>query len=385
MARAPFRIFKRESKDRATGKAVTRYCARFFDEDGTILRTKTLEASSATKAALEAKGLLDKGGSISSDPLALDFLEGFWKPDSDYATMKRLRGRPLSAGYIKVSSYLVGKHLAEPLHGVLLSSLTVPRMEKTIRAMAAAGTGHRTINAVIASVRVPVSDWARKHRVPDPLEYMTKLAETPRERGTLSLAEIKAIIGLGDESPRAVAAVLLGALCGLRLGEMRGLQWSDVDRENHTLHLIHNYLDDEGMKAPKCGSKRDVPLPDLVLDALDLCLRTSPYTPSFVLWNDKKTDLPFAKKSIENGLARILRGIGVDDEKQASRNLVVHGLRHTFVSLSRASGLPDFAVMRLAGHKSLVMTERYSHSDKVVDLATARLAMNGALSKAGGA
>ena len=70
MARAPFSVFKRNSRDRVTGKPVLRYVARFFDEDGNVLKTKTLEATSETKATLEAKGLLDTGeGAVQADPL----------------------------------------------------------------------------------------------------------------------------------------------------------------------------------------------------------------------------------------------------------------------------------------------------------------------------
>jgi hypothetical protein len=75
MARAPFSIFKRKSKDRATGKPVVRYVARFFDEDGKVIKTKTLEATNSTKVTLEAKVLFDNGeGAARADPLILDFL-----------------------------------------------------------------------------------------------------------------------------------------------------------------------------------------------------------------------------------------------------------------------------------------------------------------------
>ncbi|MDA8409461.1 MAG: site-specific integrase [Treponema sp.] len=256
--------------------------------------------------------------------------------------------------------------------------------------MAAHGSSGRTQNAVIAALRVPVTHWARQHRAADPLEYLSKSANTPRERGTLSLDEIRKIIAIPDESPRVIGAVLLGALCGLRLGEARGLQWTDIDRDANILHIRNNFVEGEtALKGPKCGSKRDVPLPAPVVEALDLCLREAPYTPSFCLWNEKRTDRPFGKYAIESGLARVLRTIGIDDAAQIQRNLCFHSMRHTFVSLSRASGLPDFVVQRLAGHKSASQMERYSHADKVVDFTDAREKMAAALApkplRAGGA
>jgi hypothetical protein len=58
MACAPFSVFRRNSRDRKTGKALIRYCARFFDEDRNVVRTKTLKATTSTKAVLEARTFL---------------------------------------------------------------------------------------------------------------------------------------------------------------------------------------------------------------------------------------------------------------------------------------------------------------------------------------
>jgi integrase len=363
-----------------TGKAIVRFVARFYDDDGAVVRTQTLEAKNKTAAVLEAKRLVDKGGISSSDPLILDFLADFWKIDSDYAKMKALRGRPLSVRYIEINASSIKKHLSKPLKGVHFRELTVPRMEKIVLSFAASGINPRTINFLIQAIRVPVSDWARRHRVADPLQYLQRVAEHPRERGTLSLDEIAKITVLESESPRVKAAVLLGALCGLRMGEARGLEWGDVDEETGLLHIVHNWVDNrEGVKAPKCGSARDVPLPAAVLAAVKLCRAVAPEGSQFVLYNEKRIDRPADRQILERGFRSVLGKIGIDDGARKSRNLVFHGLRHTFISLQRANGIPDFAVMRLAGHKSFAMTERYSHAENVVDFAAARVALDNAL------
>ena len=49
-----------------------------------------------------------------------------------------------------------------------------------------------------------------------------------------------------------------------------------------------------------------------------------------------------------------------------------HSLRHGFISISRLAGLSDFEIQGLAGHKSGVMMERYSHAAQVLDFAAAR-------------
>lgn len=378
--RAPFSVFKRPSRDRATGKEVVRFVARYFDEEGTVVRTRTLQATNKTAAVLEAKRLLDKGeGIASADPLALDFLLAFWRSDSTYARMKALQGHPLSKGYVSNNAAVISKHLAGPLKGVRLRQLSTSRMERVVLDLSDSGVNPRTLNYLLQAVRVPITDYSRKHRIPDPLQYLPRAAEHPRERGTLSLDEVAKIAALEGESPRVRAAVLLGALCGLRLGEARGLQWQDVDAEAGLLHIRHNWVDTEGAKGPKCGSFRDVPLPAVVLDALELCRAIAPDGVRYVLFSEGNKERPIEKRTIEHGFRALLVKIGIDTDAQKARNLVYHGLRHTAVSMMRASGLPDFAVMRLAGHRSAGMMEHYSHSDRVVDFAQARAALDDAI------
>lgn len=161
MARAPFSVFKRNSRDRATGKPVVRFVVRFFDEDGNVVKTKTLEATKLKVATLKAKALLDQDeGVAKADPLVLDFLADFWKIDSDYAKMKKLRGRTLSYHYVEINALIVKKHLGPSLKGVRLHSLSVPRLERIILDLSAAGVNPRTINGLIGAVRVPLTHFS---------------------------------------------------------------------------------------------------------------------------------------------------------------------------------------------------------------------------------
>jgi integrase len=61
----------------------------------------------------------------------------------------------------------------------------------------------------------------------------------------------------------------------------------------------------------------------------------------------------------------VLEAIGIDAEARKMRHLTPHSGRHSFVSLSRTTGLSDFAVMALSGHKSMDMLKRYSDANTV--------------------
>lgn len=380
MARAPFSIFVRTGKD---GKRF--YSVRFFDPDGTVIKTKVLrEARSVTAASrIASKMLADGVVSNATNPMALDYLASFWDRDSDYVRGRALRGVVLSDRYIEVNGYLVSRHLAGPLKGKRLLEVTPLFLEKLVLKMDKEGCSARTINSTLQALKVPFGYFCRQHRLANALTSVERLHESPRERGILTADEIGRIIALEGESPRVIASMLLGALCGLRLGEVRGLQWEDIDEAAGTITICHNFVSDgEGVKAPKWGSVRTVPVPSPVLDAMNLCAAASPYGRSgFVLWNEKRKDAPIASKTIPDGFRRILIAIGISEKQRAERNLVFHGLRHTFVSLTRAASVPDFIVQRMAGHKSMDMTNHYSHTEGIIDFAAAKASIEAAVSR----
>lgn len=377
MKRTPFSVFRRSIPQR-DGSRKTAYYARFFDDLGRVVKTKALGAQTKTDAYLEAQKLLDKEGRGSTNPFVLDFLAAFWKPDSPYAMLKALRGNPLSASYISINASIINKHLARHLNGVRFNDLSVTMFESIVLKLSEQGAKPRTINSLIQAVRVPVSDYCRKNRIPDPLQYLLKVKETRRTRGTLSMEEILGIADLAELDLRVKTAILLGAFCGLRMGEARGLQSADVDFGKGQLVVAHNYVNTEGLKGPKWNSRRIVPLPDIVAKLIQECLGKRPAS-QYVLFNNCREDVPISSNPLERGFRAALIGVGISEEKRRERNLVFHGLRHTYVSLVRASGFPDFIVMRLAGHKSTEMMEHYSHIDSVVDLGKVRLSLDEAI------
>jgi integrase len=53
----------------------------------------------------------------------------------------------------------------------------------------------------------------------------------------------------------------------------------------------------------------------------------------------------------------------------------LHSLRLTYVSFSRARGIPDFAVQSFVGHKNASTTTIYSHPE-VIDFKQAKKSIN---------
>ncbi len=381
MARAPFSICERKTE---TGRAY--FVARFYGTNGKIVKTKSFpDAKTAASAARKAEALLRDGIiANASNPDAAAYLKTFWTRESDYVRGRALRGVVHSEDYIKISAMVIHKHLDPKVKGMRLLDISADFLEGVVLDLSISGARPRTVNAVIDALRIPVKYFCKRNRLADPLASIERLAERPRERGILSVAEIQKIIALKDESPRVQAGVLLGALCGLRLGECRGLMPGDIDREAGMLTIRHNAIGHEikGPKGSRPGSlrARQVPIPYPVLDALNRCASVAPSGASFVLWNDADHTRPIHGGTLQAGFKRILAKVGIDKTAAKSRNIVYHGLRHTFVSLQRSNGLPDFIIARMSGHRDVAMLENYSRgADNIVDFGKAREAIERAV------
>ena len=253
------------------------------------------------------------------------------------------------------------------------------------------------INKVMQSMTTPIRyAVARGDLDRDPFRNIKPAPDIRREKGVLTPAEVSALIRAPVTDPRSRLAVLLGLLCGLRLGEVRGLLWGDIGEE--LIAVSHNYINEDGLKAPKLGSAGTVPIPASVRAAIEEVRRISrnPAADALVMESLECTGKPLSKSHLEDALGKELEAIGIpgkwrppphpgkkltDEEmkppdgyvnEQRRRNLTFHGLRHTFVTLGRLAGISDLEIQALARHKSGAMMDRYSHAAQVLDYAAAR-------------
>jgi integrase len=398
-----------------SGKTV--FMARFLNSDGSVYRSLTLQGVKNRKeATLEAQKILNEGiVSRQEDPFIMDFLESFWKSGSDYVRERARGGVILSERYIEGSATIAKRRFERDFRGKRMSDLDKPLVDKAInrmqddlaakrleKARKAKGSdltpqekgdiekmelssraGMRTIKIALQTLTVPVRWYCEQNDIKYYLQKVKPIKVKYKERGTLSPAEVGKLLGVTDISPRIKASVLLGALCGLRLGETRGLQWEDVDFENGLITIRHNCpTGSDIIKAPKWDSVRIVPAPEEVLKALELVRAMPESSPSFVIYNQARKDAPIEEVSIPRGFHRMLERIGIDKTEREKRNLCYHGLRHTFVSLSRAGGVPDFVIKTLAGHKSMEMTDLYSHAENILDFQKAAKSLSKIISDA---
>lgn len=137
---------------------------------------------------------------------------------------------------------------------------------------------------------------------------------------------------------------------GLRAGELRALDWANVDLRAGLLHVERSWDPKEGLIEPKSrAGRRTVP----VAGVLREFLMRDENARGFVFGRSRA--IPFQPMSV-------WRRARSDWERAGLRAIGLHECRHTFASLMIAAGVNAKALSTFMGHSSVMITlDRYGH------------------------
>lgn len=148
------------------------------------------------------------------------------------------------------------------------------------------------------------------------------------------------------EEPMWNRMVIVAVNTGMRLGELLGLHWSDVDFGKRQIAVSKSMV--RGViSTPKNNKTRYIGMNRIVFDALQ---SVSSHGRVFDVPNADHITYDRTRRAIH----RICKRTGV-------RKIGWHILRHTFASRLAEKGVPLRVVQDLMGHSTIAMTERYAH------------------------
>ena len=192
-----------------------------------------------------------------------------------------------------------------------------------------------------------------------------------KEKEVFSMSEAKEFIRRLDALPEDMnyrkIPLKFMLLTGVRIAEMNGLRWSDIDYENRVVHVRRNRLYAKALgyyeKDPKTkNSIRDIPLPDvLIKDLLE-------FEKWFRLADDDfdiKKDEYYVASNIYRqpvGESTITQWLKKYEKEWGTKDISCHGLRHTYCSLLLSQNVPIQTVSKYMGHSDSTITLKvYSH------------------------
>lgn len=356
--RSPFNLYKRNGQ----------YFARFWsDIEQKYVATRATGETNRDRAVRIASDMLERGDVVprSRDPFLLDYLAEYWKQPE----------RECGERYRAEAERHIKNVVAEWPEGQKLRLSKVDRAALyRLRDWLVKQKSGRMVNRIMQSVKVPLAVAYDKAQIAqNPGLGVKKVDEKSQRRGALTVEEVQALIAWNGEK-RLHAALLLAALAGLRRGEIRALRWQYVDFDSGLIHVEENYVEIDGMKEPKAGSRRTIMLHPALDGVLRELAKVSPYTePDDFVIPQIERGVPVADVTIRRGLHKALADIGIDEQTRKARKISLHALRHTFVSHMRQV-LPDFLVQAQAGHSSERMTRDVYSDRRVVDFQAYRKA-----------
>jgi integrase len=159
-------------------------------------------------------------------------------------------------------------------------------------------------------------------------------AKRRKDPDVLTAQEMKAILEKLIPSHRAM--ILVASTVGLRVSELRGLQWQDVDSESGLLNLRRGVVNRHISEMKNAGSRKPVPLHPLVVETLDSLKVSSAY--------NKPSDWIFASRKKEGKVPVWPSSLMADHIQPAARaanvakHVSFHVFRHSLGTLLKANG-----------------------------------------------
>jgi integrase len=230
-------------------------------------------------------------------------------------------------------------------------------------------TGERTLQIIhhilhLSLSRAVIYGYIDKN----PTEGVDTPKYKPAERQILSVDEVNHLLEVAWDTPE-YCLLYLALTTGMRMGELHGLQWSDIDFSNSCLYVNKQmkYIPKIGMSFsnPKTeAGKRAIDLSNGTIIALMHQLEQQKIHKAFIgpKWVDQNLVFPNLKgkprsaSTTEHAFYRILSRAGIN-------RITFHGLRHTTATILLNSDIPTIKVSKVLGHsKPSTTTDIYGHA-----------------------
>jgi len=243
-----------------------------------------------------------------------------------------------------------GAHFLSSVRGVDVSAWR----DDLLREGLAPQTVIHHINALSALFSFVEKDLSIDLPAGNPASKVRKPAAPPARDRRLRAGEVDALLAAAAQA-RAVGLrqiIILAVETSMRLGELLSLEWSRIDLDRRTAHLVDT----------KNGSARTVALSTTALDTLQSLPRR--LDGRVFGWQAKDS----FEKTWQRCIVRAKAAYAEECAKSGKKpdpaflgGLHFHDLRHEATSRLFEKGLGVMEVASMTGHKSLSMLKRYTH------------------------
>lgn len=343
--------------DPTTGKRITGvFEITYYDSDGRR-RWETIHGSVEDAEAKrgDVAGRKRRGERVAPTKLTLAEYVPVWLDTQAV----RLRSKTLTTyeGHLRL-------HVVPRLGRLKLGEIRTDDIASLASEMQRSGYAAWTIKGAIAAISGLLRHAARRGLIAENpvarLERGERPATTEKEKRVLTAEEIGLLLDAADQKYRSLLATAVGT--GLRLGELLGLRWQDVEIDDGFIH-VRTQVDQTGRRGvPKTPTAVRAVVLSPQLGRVLLAHREAALARGLARATDpvfaSEAGTPLGHDNVrERALGAAVRRAGLEDAERP--RLTMHSCRDTFAShLIIDLGLDVVQVSRQLGHANPAITAK---------------------------
>jgi integrase len=228
--------------------------------------------------------------------------------------------------------------------GVSVAQITTDVASDFTRKRRAQGAGPAMINRSLQCLR-RMLNLAQESKKIQFVPKIYLLKEPPARKGFLEGKKFEELVNLLPTHLQPL--ILFLYWCGVRKGEALSIEWPQVDLDGRVIRLEEEQT--------KSGEARIVPLPAVLVNLL------TEATPKVgKVFSDTNLRTEWEKACAACGLGTREKVETKDYTWHRYRGLIVHDLRRSAVRNLRRAGVPETVAMKISGHKTRHVFERYN-------------------------
>lgn len=257
------------------------------------------------------------------------------------------------------------KHILPVFGDIPCADLSAGRFNEYINKKLADGLSASYVRDIITVFKVMLSYAQEEYGFKLSLKNVVLPKVERKQIERISDAEQKKLTDYlkANMSPTAFG-ILLSLCMGLRIGELCGLKWEDVDFQHKILHIrrtVQRIASANGnrktkivISAPKSATSfRDIAIPDFLIQYFRMFRDKADF---FILSASEK---PVEPRTMQYRYKKILQATEIGNHNY-------HKLRHTFATNCAEHGFDVKTLSTVLGHSSVNLTlNRYVHPDVV--------------------
>lgn len=329
-----------------------RYTARFTDRRGKRRQQYFQRLQECRNWLADAQFADEHGDIFAGESMTVDAWFEYWIDE-------------IKSGSIKartMQNYLdrFSRNIKPCIGDMLLADVKPLHCQNALNLMAKDGYCASTVNLTRITMQTLFASAVENGLLPkNPTPKKSDCKGTePKPERVLTVEEQRAFLTAAKGRSGYYNQYALILQTGLRIGELAGLRWPDVDFGNRVLHVRHTAESRSGtwdVRAPKSkAGNRDVPLNDEAIRILQ-CQRLKMRLITVVQMEYADTVFlssggrPIRNSEYNRGIKQICARFGIE-------HFSTHTLRHTFATRCAEAGMPPKVLQVVMGHSSISVT-----------------------------